>query len=150
MANKKTQEKETSLLKVLYKFFTSFKLATVVFVLMTIVTLFGTLAQVEMGLFAAKEKYFHSVWIIDEIGNFPVFLPGGGLLMAFLFINMSLGAVVKVKKRWKGAGTLISHIGMLMLFGGAFVTWGLGTDGYMALYPGMKSDRVESLSLIHI
>jgi hypothetical protein len=144
MANKKTQEKETSLLKVLYKFFTSFKLATVVFVLMTIVTLFGTLAQVEMGLFAAKEKYFHSVWIIDEIGNFPVFLPGGGLLMVFLFINMTLGSVVKVKKRWKGAGTLISHIGMLMLFGGAFVTWGLGTDGYMALYPGMKSDRVES------
>lgn len=127
-----------------YRFFTSFKLATVVLVFMTLVTLLGTLGQVDHGLHAAKEKYFHSFWFFDKIFGIPVLLPGGLLLMILLFTNMTLGAIVKVKKRWKGFGMLVSHIGMLMLLAGGFVTWAFSTDGYMALYPGMTSNRVES------
>jgi hypothetical protein len=127
-----------------YRFFTSFKLATVVLVLMTVVTLLGTLGQVEHGLHAAKEKYFHSFLFTERIFGVPVLLPGGLVLMILLFVNMTLGAIVKVKKRWKGAGLLISHIGMLMLLAGGFVTWAFSTDGYRALYPGMSSNRVES------
>lgn len=130
--------------KLLYQFFTSFKVATAIFVLMTIVTLLGTLAQVDQGLYAAKVKYFHSFFFTDKIFGIPVLLPGGLLLMLVLFVNMTLGAIVKVKKRWKGLGPLISHFGMLMLLAGGFVTWAFGTDGYMALYPGMSSNRVES------
>lgn len=132
------------LLRALYRFFTSFKLATVVLVLMTIVTLLGTLAQVEIGLHAAKEKYFHSFFFIEKLGAVPLLFPGGLLLMLVLFVNMTLGAIVKVKKRWKGAGLLVSHIGMLMLLAGGYVTWAFSTDGYMAMYPGMSSSRVES------
>lgn len=128
----------------LYRLLTSFKLATVVLVLMTLVTLFGTLGQVEIGLHAAKEKYFYSMFFTEKVFGVPLVLPGGLPLMTLLFVNMTLGAVVKVKKRWKGAGLLISHIGMLMLLAGGFVTWAFSTDGYMALYPGMRSDRVES------
>ncbi len=131
-------------LRSVYRFFTSFKLATVVLVLMTVVTLLGTLGQVEIGLHAAKEKYFYSWFFVDRIFGLPIVLPGGLPLMSLLFLNMTLGAVVKVKKRWKGAGLLVSHIGMLMLLAGGFVTWAFSTDGYMALYPGMRSDRVES------
>lgn len=137
-------DKSPGFLTSLYRFFTSFKLATVVLVFMTVVTLFGTLAQVEMGLHAAKEKYFHSWFVIHKLGSFPLLLPGGLLLMIILFVNMTLGAIVKVKKRWKGAGLLISHFGMLFLLAGGFVTWAFSTDGYMALYPGMSSNKVES------
>jgi len=128
----------------IYRFFTSFKLATVVLALMTLVTLLGTLGQVEHGLHSAKEKYFHSVFFADKIFGIPVVLPGGLLLMSLLFVNMTLGALVKIKKRWKGAGLLVAHFGMLMLLAGGFVTWAFSTDGYMALYPGMTSNRVES------
>ena len=131
-------------LRRIYRFFTSFKLATVVLIFMTLVTLLGTLGQVEHGLHAAKEKYFHSWYFIEKIGGVPLLFPGGLLLMIVLFVNMTLGAVVKVKKRWKGFGMLISHLGMLMLLAGGFVTWAFSTDGYMALYPGMTSNRVES------
>jgi len=130
--------------RLLYGFFTSFKVATVVFVLMTVVTLFGTLDQVEHGLHAAKVKWFHSWIVIHSLGGVPLLLPGGLLLMLVLFVNMTLGAIVKVKKRLKGAGLLVSHCGMLMLLAGGYVTWAFSTDGYMALYPGMQSDRVES------
>jgi len=130
--------------RLFFQFFTSFKLATVVLVFMTLVTLLGTLGQVDHGLHAAKAKYFHSWFFDDKIFGIPVLLPGGLLLMILLFVNMTLGAIVKVRKRWKGFGMLISHIGMLMLLAGGFVTWAFSTDGYMALYGGMSSNRVES------
>ena len=47
MAQEETAKTNGGPLKAFYKFFTSFKLATIVLILMTIVTLFGTLAQVE-------------------------------------------------------------------------------------------------------
>ena len=145
MASPSTSPSSSNPLLPLYRFFTSFKLATVVLILMTIVTLFGTLGQVENGLHAAKVKYFHSMFFTERIfGTIPIVLPGGLLLMAILFINMVLGAIVKVKKRLKGVGLLISHIGMLLLLAGGYVTWAFSTDGYMALYPGMKTNRVES------
>ena len=144
MADSTPEQSSPSFGKLLFKFFTSFKLATIVLVLMTIVTLFGTLAQVEDGLHSAKVQYFHSWIIADSMGGLPILLPGGLLLMLILFVNMTLGALIKVKKRWKGAGLLISHFGMLMLLAGGFVTWAFSTDGYMAMYPGMSSNRIES------
>lgn len=131
--------------KLLFRFFTSFRLATVILVLLTFVTLFGTLGQVDHGLYAAKKKYFYSFFFTDELfGKIPFVFPGGMPLMIILFINMTLGALIKVKKRWKGAGLLISHFGMLMLLAGGFITYAFGTDNYIALYPGMKSNRSES------
>jgi hypothetical protein len=128
----------------IYRLFTSFKVATIVFVLLTLITLLGTLYQVEHGLHAAKEQYFYSWIIVEKVGTIPLLIPGGMLLMWILFINMTLGALVKVRKRWKGLGLLVSHFGMLMLLAGAFITHKASSDGYMALYPGMKSNRVES------
>lgn len=131
--------------RLLHKLFTSYGLATTVLVFMTLVTLFGTYYQIDNGLFAAKQKYFHSYYIFHDLfGIIPVILPGGLLLMITLFINMVLGAIVKVKKRWRGAGPLISHCGMLMLLAGGYITHAFATDGYIALYPEMKSNRVQS------
>jgi len=131
--------------RLLFQLLTSFKLATVVLVFMTLITLLGTLDQVENGLYAAKVKYFHSFLVQHDLfGTIPLLLPGGLLLMSILFVNMTLGALVKVKKRWRGAGLLISHFGILMLLASGFVTWAFASDGYMALYPDMKSNRVES------
>ena len=128
-----------------YRFFSSYGLAAIVLIFMTLITLFGTYYQVDHGLVAAKKKYFHS-WFVNHslFGRFPLPLPGGLLLMSLLFVNMAIGAIIKVKKRWRGAGLLISHCGMLLLLAGGFVTWAYASDGYMALYPGMKSTRVNS------
>lgn len=141
----------TSFPRMLFRAITSYKLATAVLVLMTLVTLFGTLYQVDHGLFAAKQKYFSSLFLVHELNFFdklekplPLPLPGGLLLMSVLFLNMLAGAIIKVRKRLRGVGLLISHCGMLFLLASGFVTWAFATDGYMALYPGMQSNRVES------
>ena len=129
----------------LFRLFSSYALAAVVLVFMTLVTLLGTFYQIDNGLYQAKKHYFYSyITDVSVFGKFKVPIPGGMLLMLLLFINMFIGAVVKVRKRWRGVGLLISHIGMLMLLLGGFVTWKYASDGYMALYPGMKSSKVES------
>lgn len=141
----------------LYQVFSSFFLAMWVLVFMTLVTLFGTLYQVDHGLFAAKQKYFHSWFLVHRLGDgivmpdslkwlgsLPVPLPGGFLLMLLLTINLSIGALGKVKKRLKGAGMLVAHFGMIFLLVSGFVTHFFGTDGYMALYEGQSGSRVES------
>jgi len=144
MANSNNEKSSGSVPAMLFKFITSYRLATVVLIFLTIITLFGTLAQVDHGLVAAKRKYFDSWGLIHDFFGVPIPLPGGMLLMIILFINMLMGAIIKVKKRLRGVGLLISHCGMLMLLAGGFVTHKFASDGFMALYPGMKSSTVES------
>jgi len=130
--------------RLLWRLFTSWGLATVVLILMTIVTLIGTLDQGPMGLYAAKKKYFHSFFFTYNLGGFPLPLPGGLLLMTVLTTNLVLGAIVKVRKRASGIGMLISHLGMIYLLVAGFVTWAFTNEGYMALFPGNQTNRVES------
>ncbi len=145
MANSKIDWSPGNWHRLIYRLFTAYGLATSVLIFMTLVTLLGTYYQVDHGLFAAKQKYFFSYLIKQPVfGSFNIVLPGGKLLMILLFINMTLGAVVKVKKRSRGIGLLISHCGMLMLLAGGFITHEMATDGNMVLYPEMKSNRVQS------
>lgn len=137
--------------------FSSYWLAMVVLIFMTLITLFGTLYQVDHGLFAAKQKYFHSWFLLhylrdgmplppslEWIGTIPLPMPGGFLLMLLLTINLSIGAILKVRKRKKGIGMLIAHFGMIFLLVSGFVTFAFNREGYMALYEGQTGSRVES------
>lgn len=138
------------ILRSLYKLFTSYALAVVVLVLLTVITLLGTLEQGPLGLWAAVNKYFHSWFVVSDIfenaGLFklPIPLPGGLLLMVILFINMTLGGLVHVRKRLRGVPNLISHCGILLLLISAFVTFIGKNDGFVALYPGQASNTARS------
>lgn len=148
-------------LRDLYRFFSSYALATIVLVLLTIITLIGTLDQTFLGLFGAVSKYFHSWgklgfiesdYLISaakaypnmKIPPVPLILPGGMLLMVILFINMVCGAVIHVRKRWRGIPNLISHLSILFLLVSAFVTFSFKNDGYVALFPGQVSNTAHS------
>ena len=138
-----------AILKGIYKFFSSYLLASIVLILLTVVTLFGTLAQKEMGLHGAVKEYFHSVgYSVFDASSFgiPVKfpLPGGLTLMFLLFICMTLGGIIHVKKRARGIPNLIIHFGMLFLLVSGFITFMMKRDGYVALYPGSSSNRAQS------
>ena len=89
----------------LYKILSSYWLAAVPLFFMTVVTLVGTLDQVDLGLWEAKQRYFHSFF--TSYKGIP--LPGGLLLMMLLFVNMAFGGMVHVRKKWRGLPLLISH-----------------------------------------
>ncbi len=124
---------------------TSFGLAAAVLALLTLVTLMGTLNQIEEGLIDSTAKYFESAWIVDTvpIGNvtIPVFLPGGYLLLAILFFNILAGTILKIRRNWKAIGLYVSHIGILILIFSSFVTRHFAWEGNMALRPGMQSSE---------
>lgn len=137
-----------------FKIFSSYFLAMWVLVFMTIITLFGTLYQVDHGLFAAKQKYFHSFFLMhrlgdgmplpDWLGELRIPLPGGLLLMLVLTVTLLNGAIIKVRKRKRGVGMLIAHFGMIFLLVSGWVTFAFNREGYLALYEGQASSRVES------
>lgn len=128
----------------IFALFTSYGLAAALLFLLTLVTLLGTLNQTQESLYDSQKKYFESLWIRDQIGGLPVFLPGGALLMSILFINLTLGTLARIRRTWANAGLYTAHIGILLLIISAFVTHRFAWEGNMALYPGMQSDEALS------
>lgn len=125
-------------------FLTSYGLAAGLLFLLTLVTLLGTLNQTQESLYDSQKKYFESLWIRDQVGGWPVFLPGGALLMGILFINLALGTLTRIRRTWENVGLYTAHIGILLLIISAFVTHRFAWEGNMALYPGMQSDEALS------
>ncbi len=50
--------KQKSLLGIIYDFFSGYLLAVILLTFLLALTYFGTMAQVEMGLYEASDKYF--------------------------------------------------------------------------------------------
>lgn len=122
----------------------SYGLAGGLLFLLTLVTLLGTLNQVEESLFESQKKYFESLWIIDRVGFLPVFLPGGALLLGVLFVNLVLGTILKIRRSWRSLGLYTAHAGILLLIVSAFVTQHFAWEGNLSLYPGMESNEALS------
>ena len=74
----------------------SYGLAVVLLFFLALLTFLGTLAQVQMGLYEAQKKYFESFYVVHEFWDIPVLLPGAYLLMALLFVNLLLGAILRL------------------------------------------------------
>ena len=79
-------------------FFVSLKL-TVVLIALSIVLIFAaTLDQVNLGIWAVQQKYFHSLFVLWRVGDIPVpIFPGGYLIGGFLLINLIAAQVYRFK-----------------------------------------------------
>jgi len=133
------------MLKRLFAFLASYGLACVLLFLLLVLTFLGTLEQVEHGLFEVQKKYFESWFLVHEFTTWFVLpLPGVYLLMILLFINLTLGALIRAPKSWKRPGMLIAHGGMLFLLVAGFVTYEFSSSGHMTLYEGQSNDHYQS------
>lgn len=104
-----------------------------------ILLIVGTIAQKYIGLQASLNLYFSS--FITFIGPIP--FPGGATLMIILFINMLMKLVMFTKLKPHKAGTLITHISVLVLMIGGGVTALTQKDGYITIQQGASSNLVE-------
>lgn len=131
-----------------YQFLSSYGLAGTLFILLLILTFFGTLEQGQRGLFETQKKYFESLFVVHHIfDKVPVLLPGGYLLMSLLTINLIFGGVIRMRKGWRQAGVLVVHAGILLLMASAFITHRYAIEGHLTLYENQRSD--EFLSYHH-
>lgn len=119
-----------------------FGAVVILLLLMLLLTFLGTLYQVDHGLFAAQQKYFNSIFLVHYLfGNIPVPLPGGALVMTLFTVNLIVGGILRLRKRWNSPGILITHLGILVMFIGAFVTFSFSKTGNMRLYENQTSNE---------
>lgn len=139
-------------LKWIFDILSGFGLATILLVLLGILTWLATLEQVEHGLYPTLLKYFsYDAWyVIPDLKTLylkerqiQIPLPGGYWVCVLLFINLLLGGIIRARKGWKHAGVLISHGGILFMLvaGGVAHIW--EERGNMAISEGETSDVAE-------
>ncbi len=129
--------------KVLH-FLGSYKLSVVILFFLMVIVFFGTLAQTEHGIYEIQKKYFESIFVLHWIGDYiPLPLPGGGLLMILLLINLFIGGVLLAPKSIKRPGMLVAHGGVILLILGGF--WGefWGDYGQISLFEGETKNTFE-------
>ena len=129
-----------------YHFFSGYTLAVILLSILLVLTYLGTMAQVEMGLYDASEKYFEAFFLTEKIGPVPIVLPGVYLVSVLLFLNLLLGAIIRARKSWKRPGMLIAHSGILYILFSGFVTFHFTEEGSMLLYEGDRADEIYNLT----
>jgi len=128
------------------EFLSSFGLVCVLLLCLFLLTLFGTLYQVEAGLYDAQKRYFES-WIVVQREPIPLVLPGGLFCMGLLAVNLLVGGLIRIRKSFKTAGVLVVHVGIALLLAAGLVKLSGSDDGHLTLTEGQASDEFESYFL---
>jgi len=105
-----------------------------------VLTVLGTLAQRNIGLYASQQKYFSSyiIWLGDII---PA--PGGRITMIIMLVNLASMLFKHNIWKLKKAGIIIVHLGAVLLFIGSGVTAILSSEGNMVIDEGAQSNYVD-------
>src|SRR5262249_20321081 len=139
----------------------SLRLTVWLFVLSIMLVFFGTLAQVDAGVWTVVNQYFRSalVWVPLQIfvrfgqaffgipasaqlpGNFP--FPGGWLLGGLLLANLLAAHAVRFKMTWKRSGILLIHSGLIVMMMSELVTGLYAIEGNMTIEANGASNYLE-------
>ena len=105
---------------------------------MMMLVVLGTLAQKDVGLYAAQNRYF-SPWIT---WFWFVPMPGGRLTLIIIFINLFFFFFKKSIWKIKKLGIVILHLGGILLLVGGGLTAMFSSEGNMVIEEGAKSNYV--------
>lgn len=109
------------------------KVTVVCLLLLFLLTLLGTIHQVDNGIYAAQKRYFESFFVLVA-GFFP--LPGAQLVLWVLFVNLLSATIFRFVYRIKRIGILIIHGGVFILFFGMFFTQYFAQESFLSLLEG--------------
>jgi len=98
--------------------------------LLFLLTFWGTIDQVNNGLYLAQERFFNSL-IFFVWGVIP--FPGARLVLWVMFINLIFGMRARLVFKWNQAGIIITHIGLFLFFISAFVIFHGSTESSVSL-----------------
>jgi len=121
----------------LLKILSSLKITVYCLLWLFVLTLWGTIAQVNSGLYMAQEKFFFS-WGFLAGGVIP--LPGARMILWVMFINLLCVSITRFKYLKANLGILIIHLGMLTYFLSAFVLFHVVEESNLTLLEGKGSN----------
>lgn len=132
----------------IFRVMAGYELAILCLLLLFAATFFGTLEQTQVGLYQTLRKYFdmEALFIIPRLNGkiVPLPLPGTFWVCSVLFINMTLGGLIRARKGWKTAGVLISHFGILFMLLAGGVSQLKKQEGVMHVFQGDRSNYAKS------
>lgn len=104
------------------RFLTSLRLTVACLAVGILLVFFGTLAQVNEGLYNAQERWFRSffVWTQGD-PKLPMF-PGGYLIGTILLVNLLAAHIARFQLSWKKLGIHVTHAGIVLLLVGQLAT----------------------------
>jgi len=112
--------------------------------LLFILTFWGTIAQVQQGLYAAQERYFNSFFFLAA-GFIP--FPGAQLVLWVFFVNLicSLAHTLKKYTQWENSGLFIIHLGLILYFIAAFMIFHYSQESSVRLAEGEQTNVSTSI-----
>ena len=113
---------------------------------MMLLVVLGTLAQKDMGLYAAQNRYF-SAWI-TWFWFIP--MPGGRLTLIIILINLSFFFFKKSIWKIKKLGIVILHLGGILLLVGGGLTAMFSSEGNMVIEESAQSNHVEDYHFMEL
>jgi len=126
---------------------TSLKVTIACLVLLMVLVVACTLAQVQMGVFGAVNAYIRSFFVWGTLPGttvrIPVF-PGGGLVGLVLTVNLVAAQMKRLELSFRKAGLWLVDLGLIVLFVGEFVTSMFQVEMQLAVEEGKTVDFVES------
>ena len=99
----------------------------------------GTIEQKYIGLWQAQSKYFSSFFF--SFYGLP--LPAGWTTMGVILISLTLKTLFYTKNIKKHMGSFVTHIGIILLLIGGFITALFSKEGYVLIPEGTKSNIIS-------
>ncbi len=133
-------------LNAIIDFFASLRLTVACLALGLVLVFWGTLAQVDLGLWKAQNEFFRSFFVYwtpkGSAFRIPVF-PGGYLLGGVLLVNLLTAHFTRFKLTKKKIGIWMVHLGLILLVLGQFGTDMLSVESAMQLTEGESKNYSE-------
>jgi len=130
------------------RFFSSLKLTVVLLTLTMLLVFFGTLAQVEHGIYYVQKEVFHAFWVWATIPGtdlrLPIF-PGGYTLSLLLLVNLLAAHATRFSLTPKKLGINLIHAGIILFIGGELVTSVVQVDSQMRIEEGESVNYAEDI-----
>ena len=133
----------------------SLRLTVVLFACAMFLILAGTLAQVHEGIWTVVDRYFRSlvvrielqIFVPSDIARVPgaILFPGGFLIAGVLLVNLLAAHAIRFKLSARRLGIILTHLGVILLLVGEFVTGLAAQEGNMSIDEGGSSNYVEDI-----
>jgi len=125
-----------------WKFITSLRLTVTLLALSVLLVFFGTLSQVDHGLWKSQEIWFHSFIVLGQklrlfgwVFPVPIF-PGGYLIGFILLTNLTAAFIKRFQWRREKIGIHLVHSGVILLLLGQLLTDLFSVESHMRFAEG--------------
>ena len=128
------------------------RITVTLFALALVLVFWGTLAQVDNGVWTVVKQYFRSAYVLVPLkvvlfnavrsSDVVVPFPGGWLIGGAMLVNLLAAHAIRFKLAWNRSGIILIHAGIIVMMLGELVTGLYAVEGQMVIQIGETGNTV--------